>query len=551
MIESSPSKPEAAASPLSILAMGRYALLGSFLMFASQPPLELSWLAWLAPLPWLWIATAPALPRRTHLVLWLAGAVYWMAVLHWIRLAHPATIVGGLFLSLYLGIYLPLWIAVVRIGVFRWSLPVWLVAPIAWVATEWLEAHVLGGLLMATPSHTQINWTPLVQIADLGGAYLVSLVILLVASGLCEILRLAITLGIPHRALRMTFATLIPLAAVLASLVYGYHRLDQLQSPSTPPVRVALVQGSHRAVWVHDPQRNFRVMRTYEGLTRDAAREAKERDEPLALIVWPESMHRGGLYDYPDDYEFPAETGMTVAEAEQMGPQMLRDLATETGTPLLVGIDRIVIRDQTRYDIYNSAAAVDRQGNLVGTYDKVHLVMFGEYVPLGDIWPVIYNYFPIGGLTPGEGPEAFEIEGVHYMPTICFETVLPHIVRGQVAQLTAAGKSPDVLVNITNDSWFDDSSELEMHLTCSRFRAIECRTPLVVAANGGLSASVDKFGRVLGKTQPMTEEVLVAEVTPGASPSLYARDGDWLAFSATLLGGGLLVSGFFPWRPKV
>jgi apolipoprotein N-acyltransferase len=128
------------------------------------------------------------------------------------------------------------------------------------------------------------------------------------------------------------------------------------------------------------------------------------------------------------------------------------------------------------------------------------------------------------------------------MPTICYETVIPHVVRRQIVELAGLGNRPDVLVNLTNDSWFNDSSELAMHLACSRLRAIECRTPLVVAANGGLSANVDCCGRVLDVSQPMTDQVLLVEVTPGGNKSIYLQHGDTFAIGC-LLGTVLLVVG--------
>ncbi len=526
------------------------ALAGSLLMFVSQPPLAWSIVGWIAPVPWLWLATASHLGRRPYLKLWLAGSLYWMAVLHWIRLAHPATIIGGAALSMYLGVYLPLWMVVVRGSVARLAIPLWIAAPVAWVATEWLQAHVLGGLLIGALSHSQIEWTQFVQIADLGGAYLVSFVVMMVASGLVSAVRAFRTPEMPRRGLRMALALGAPAAALAGSLAYGSALLSAPVAELREPVRIALIQGNHRAVWVHDPERNYRVMETYERLTHNAAAATVASGARLDLVVWPESMYRNGLYDYPDDYVFPPDTGMTVAEAESMGRGMLGALARHINTPLLVGIDRIVFHSDEAWEYYNSSAAVDRQGEFIGTYDKVHLVMFGEYVPLGTIWPDIYKLFPIGGLTPGTGPKAFAIEGTRYMPTICFETVLPHIVRNQVAELRAQGEIPDVLVNITNDSWFDDSSALEMHLTCSRYRAIECRTPLVVAANGGLSAAVDRYGRVLAKTKPMTEEALIAEVIPGATKSIYVSHGDWFALSTVVASGLMLVVAWRRGRPS-
>lgn len=509
------------------------ALFGSLLLFVAQPPLGWSYVAWVAPLPWLYLATAEQLEgRRPYLRIWLAGACYWLAALHWIRLAHPATIFGLLLLAGYLGVYLPLFVRTVRLGHLQLGLPLWLVAPSAWVAIEWLEAHVLGGFLMGALGHTQIQHLHLVQIADLAGAYLVSALVMLVASCLWEV-----WLWRSHRrTARLAAALAIGCAALAGTGWYGESRLQdfELREPVATQ-RLALVQASERAVWTADPDRDSRVMGRYIALTEEARTLAEQQGRPIDLLVWPEGAFRTPIYSY--------DAALQRAELERAAEVALIDLSRLSelaGAPLLVGLERVHIHDLQSFGrLYNAAAAVDAGGNLIGTYDKTHLVMFGEYVPGGTWWPEIYRYFPIGGVTPGAEPRAFDVGGIRYMPTICYETVIPHVVRRQVAVLAAAGERPDVLVNVTNDSWFYDSSELAMHLACSRLRAIECRTPLVAAANGGLSANVDVCGRLLDVSQPMTEQVLLVDVAPGGSETLYLRLGD--TFAIACLVGSVVV----------
>lgn len=512
------------------------ALAGSLLLFAAQPPLGWSLVAWLAPLPWLSLATTDELAgRRPYLKIWLAGIVYWLAALHWIRLAHPATIFGLLLLAGYLGVYLPLFVRTVRLGYRELGLPLWVIAPVAWVAIEWLEAHVLGGFLMGALGHTQVHHLHLVQIADVGGAYLISALVMLVASCLWEL-----WLWRSHRRPSSAMAAVaIALAAVGGTWWYGNTRLAEFAPRDDSPTRqVALIQASERAVWTADPDRDSRVMGRYVALTQEAREVAEQEGQSIDLMVWPEGAFRSPMYSYAETLE-PQQKAQ-IAEAAQAAVTDLSRLSDLAGAPLLVGLERVHFYDLQAYGLlYNAAAAVNSDGELIGTYDKSHLVMFGEYVPGGTWWPGIYRYFPIGGVTPGTEPKAFDVGGVRYMPTICYETVIPHVVRGQVAELAAAGSRPDVLVNITNDSWFYDSSELAMHLACSRLRAIECRTPLVVAANGGLSANVDVCGRLLDVSLPMTEQVLLAEVTPGGHPALYLQLGD--TFAIACLVGSVVV----------
>lgn len=532
----SPSSGPWYASPLPL------GLLGSLLLVFAQPLWSWSLLAWVAPLPWLYLATqSPLDGRRPYFKLWLAGFVYWFLAIHWIRLAHPATFFGLLLLAGYLGVYVPLFVLAVRTGVRKLGAPVWLVAPIVWVAIEWLQAHLLGGFLMAALGHTQIEQTKLVQIADLAGAYLISALVMLVAAAASELLFLNRR---HHRAAmwRQPVAVLVATAALLGANWYGEQRLVALEPPEDAPTRrIALVQGNERAVWTADPDRDRRVMDHYIELTRKARAEAETEHAPIDLVVWPEGAFRTPMVTYAP--------GIFVDEAKRAAEYIRDDLAQLkqlAQAPLLVGFDRVHFQgEDLPTEIYNAAVAVDSEGVILSTYDKTHLVMFGEYVPFGSWWPAIYQLFPIGGVTPGRGPAAFAIDDVRYMPTICYETVIPHVVRSQVVELAREGQRPDVLVNITNDSWFYDSSELTMHLTCSRLRAIECRTPLVAAANGGLSANVDRCGRLLAVSQPMTPEVLMVDVVPGGAESPYLAHGDTFAIACLVVTVCLIAGGWF------
>lgn len=521
------------------LALG---LLGSALLVFAQPLWSWGFLAWVAPLPWIYLATqSPLDGRRPYFKLWIAGFAYWFFAIHWIRLAHPATFFGLLLLAGYLGIYIPLFVYATRAGVRKLGAPVWLIAPIVWVAIEWLEAHLLGGFLMAALGHTQIEQTKLIQIADLGGAYLISALVMLVSAAASELLFLNRRRE-RTAAWRQPIAVIVATAAILGADRYGDQRLRELEPPADASTRrIALIQGNERAVWTADPDRDQRVMEHYIELTRKARTQIDAEGVPVDLMVWPEGAFRTPMVTFAP--------GIYADEAKQADETIRSDLAhlrQIAGAPLLLGFDRVHFgaKDQPG-QIYNAAVAVDEEGGGLETYAKTHLVMFGEYVPFGTWFPAIYRLFPIGGVTPGEGPAAFVIDEVCYMPTICYETVIPHVVRSQVVELAREGKRPDVLVNVTNDSWFYDSSELTMHLACSRLRAVECRTPLVAAANGGLSANVDRCGRLLAVSQPMTPEVLLVDVVPGGAESTYLAHGDTFAIACLVVTLCLVAAGWF------
>jgi len=167
--------------------------------------------------------------------------------------------------------------------------------------------------------------------------------------------------------------------------------------------------------------------------------------------------------------------------------QRLDALATYTrryGTTWIVGLDRqrLTPAAASGAEHYNAALVLDATGRPLACYDKMFPVMFGEYLPLGDRLPILYRLTPLpAGLTAGTAPVAVEVAGHELAPTICYETALPGGIRSIVQRLAAAGRRPDVLVNLTNDGWFWGSSELDMHLAAGIFRAVEVRTPLVIA----------------------------------------------------------------------
>jgi len=184
---------------------------------------------------------------------------------------------------------------------------------------------------------------------------------------------------------------------------------------------------------------------------------------------------------------------------------------------------------------------------VLATYDKSHLVPFGEYVPWADRFAWLQRLTPLpgGGLTAGRGAAAFEVRGLRLAPHICYESVLSHLIRGQVNELARQGREPDVLVNLTNDGWFWGSSELDMHLACGVFRAVECRKPFLIAANTGFSAWIDADGRIRTPLHRRSEAIIFAEVGRESRKSWYLVHGDWPAGVCLALCGLAAVVGLW------
>ena len=504
-------------------------------MWAAQPPLAIGWLAWVAPVAWLMLVRADEMSgRRPYGALWLAGLIYWLIAIQWLRLAHPAVYVGWFALSAYLAAYLPAFVAISRVAVHRFRVPLWLAAPTVWTGLELARAHLFTGFLMGAIAHTQVHWTTVIQISDLAGDYGVDFLIVTVAAAITSVL-------LPPR---RYLAAVPALVLVALTLGYGHFHLQATAAesePSSPPrsVRIALIQGNSLADWRTDPAKQREIMDEYIGLSHDAVTKAERTGDGrrIDLLVWPETTFRSGLREVDSNFRVPPEWGQTRDEIETAGPLYMAALIDQLGTPVLVGMDRVHLIndpnapiDDPPYQAWNSSALVGRDGKIVGTYDKSHLVMFGEYIPFAKWFPNLYRLSPItAGTEEGDGPKALCLGGVCYAPNICYESAIPHVIRDQMVTLTAANTPPDILVNITNDSWYWGSSELDMHLACDVFRAVETRRPMVIAANGGISAWIDASGRIRAQSPRQKPDVIIADVEPGRTESPYMKYGDWFA----------------------
>jgi apolipoprotein N-acyltransferase len=551
-----PSAPTARVHVGADRAAGRRTALaawgGAVTMFLAHPPADL-WLGgWLAPLPWLMLVRADTLGgRRPWTTLWLAGIGHWLATIHWLRLPHPATSIGWVALSCYLGLYLPLFVGVARRLVHGHRWPLVPATAVAWVAAEQLRGWLLGGFTFGGLGHTQWRWTTLIQCADALGAVGVSGVVMAGAAGIAALMPAPPEAESARRSPGGRGRDVgIALMVVISALAYGVWRLGQPVADTPRPLEVLLVQGSIDTELKQDPDAAVDVARHYDELTMEGLAAG-----PVDLVAWPETMWRWGLLEIDPDEVIaasvvdrmlgPATDGDTQAVRQARCRQALADerldalavFARRYATPWIVGIDKQVVtpRAGSGFRSYNCALFLDAAGTPLACYEKMHPVMFGEYVPLADRFPALQRLTPLPtGLTAGTHPVAVDIAGWEVATNICYETALPEAVRALVRSLAAANRRPDVIVNLTNDGWFWGSSELDMHLTAAIFRAVEVRTPLVIAANTGFSASIDGSGRLLARGPRRATAALRVTVT---------RDGRWSPWLTTgSLPGWLCVA---------
>jgi apolipoprotein N-acyltransferase len=551
-----------------------WALSGAVAMAAVQPPVDLWWAAWLAPIPWLQLARAPvSLGRRDWLAVWCGGVVFWLAVLHWLRLPHPATSIGWVVLAAYLGCFVPFWVVVTRRFVSHARLPFAAAATVAWIATEHLRGWLLGGFTMGGLCDTQVRWLEVLQTADLFGAVGLSGLVMAVAACLSEAVTAVVAASRQGPAWPCLRRTMVWLAVAGGGLVaacgYGNWRLASEPLLSEERLDVLLVQGSIDTELKHEPGAAQKVARHYDELTLAGL----ETDGSPDLIVWPETMWRWGLLEIDAaeqlpaavvtealretaEEELPPESPAAQAAARQrLAAERLESLsafARRYGATWLVGLDKQVITPSAASGVrnYNCGLFLSPEGTPLGCYEKMFPVMFGEYVPLANRFPWLYRLTPLpAGLTAGTEPLAVNVAGFEVAATICYETTLPRAVRSIVRDLAAKQQRPDLIANLTNDGWFWGSSELDMHLASAVLRAVEVRTPIVVAANTGISAWIDGSGRVLRRGPKRATATVRAEVAADGRGSLFLVWGG-LPTSLTAVAAGFVVFAGKKWPRK-
>lgn len=573
-------------SPKRAKSRGAFAvsLLTAGLLWASFTPLDFGPLAWVALVPLLLLIRIAERTRFMYFATYLGGLGFFFPALQWMRLGDPSMYIAWTALSLYLAFYFPAFVWLSRVAVHRLKVPLVLAVPVAWVGLEYLRAYLLTGFSWYYLGHTQYRFVELIQISDVTGAYGVSFLVAmssaaiagLVPSSVFARFRLLPPDGVNAPPLSASQHPYVPVlsAAMLFAAVLGYGFLRRSQADFQPGPRVAIVQGNFTASLKHDPNEAERILETHNFLTGQAVKLGQRPD----VIVWPETMYVNDMLE--------ADESLSDKELSQLAPRVkpefwqkrlaqkdLAQLSDMAGAAMIVGIDTIVA-DQMGLRHYNSAAFVKEGQGLAGRYDKIHRVVFGEYIPLRETIPWLRQLTPFSegfGIAAGEKASLFELNEHRFAPMICYEDTVPHLVRGIVRSANTSDQPVDCLVNLTNDGWFHGSSELDQHLITAQFRAVECRTPLVRAVNTGISAFIDGDGVVLeprvffdgdeqgrdsmrnpdtGKYHKQLNAVLVHDIPLDSRESLYVQHGDWFAGTCGLGAIVFLIGGVWFRRRK-
>jgi apolipoprotein N-acyltransferase len=476
-----------------------------------------------ALLAWIWLVPAlvsGAMRSRRQALLdgWLAGTVFYVVLLRWLdhtfqhysAIPWPVTWLPIAALAAYCGLY---------VGALAWAVaalrrrlgpgPALALTPALWVLGEWLRGWLMGGFPWGLLGYSQAAQLPVIQVAELGGVYAVSFLIVVMNAAVAGLFALG-----PRRAWPGAAAAAVLLAGGLA---FGVHALARASAADAGTAEVAVIQPSIEQTIKWDPARHAQILAIYEQLTREAA-----RGRP-AIVLWP-------------------ETATTIfLRGDPVLLERLRRLAEEVDTPILVGsIDR---RDGPRGQFLNSAFLLTGQG-IRAKYDKIHLVPFGEYVPLAGLLGFVKGWAEfISEFDAGDTETVFPLPGAPFGTVICYEIIFPELFRGFVVG------GARFMANITNDAWFGETSGPWQHLGTLPLRAVEHRVAIARAANTGVSAFVEPTGRI-GPLLPLLERGMLQRRIPlRGQTTLYTRFGDWLVGASAALGAAAVALALFRRSP--
>jgi apolipoprotein N-acyltransferase len=439
-------------------------------------------------------------PAEAFRLSYLFGVLFFVGTLSWF--IH-VTVVGAALLVLYLSLYPGIFGAGYSFFASRDRLFKIFLLPSVWVALEFARAHFLTGFGWASLGQSQYKVLPVIQIADVTGMPGVSFLIVMVNTVLKEIWALG-----REKGWRTRKEMIAPVAAASVALAivlgYGITRLNFFKG-TTKGIAIAVVQANIPQEMKWHPPAWPQIMQRYMALTEKAAAEKPD------LIIWPETSYPGILWEDKDLFE------------------ELKVFVRKLQVPLFIGS---VTGQGEAY--YNSAILLSGDGDIFQQYHKIHLVPFGEYIPFRSMFPFLERIVPIADFTSGREYTVFPfLSGApgKFSVLICFEDTVARLSR----EFARAGAQ--VLVNITNDAWFQDTKAPFMHLQSSVFRTVENRRWLVRAANTGVSCFIDPLGRIRASVEDREHKktyvpgYAVYRVGLGEGKTFYTHFGDVFAFA--------------------
>ncbi len=477
------------------------AAVSGLLFSLSFPPTNFHLLAWISFVPLFWGLNKDPGPHSAAFCGFYFGLVFFALDASWI---FPTLVVHGHFAFVSAFLLFVTMVATLALFPAAFGFLVALfsrrghslvaISPVVWTATEYLRSVALTGFPWDLAGYSQADTLMVIQVVDITGIYGVSFLVILVNACVWELAQAAHAFKRPNwKALAATFATIVLV------LAYGKIRLDHFpsHSASSADFAVGILQGNVAQEIKWDENARNLTFRVYEELGKKAVEEGAK------LLLWPETA-------------VPVLFGSPSLEWRRAG-----FISEKLGVPMVVGAPSAkLVKGRIHY--FNSALLVNGPA-VQSRYDKIHLVPFGEYMPLSWLLPIGPGMAAReADYSPGDTISVMHVDGCPpFSVLICYEAIFPELSRW------ALRSGARMLTNITNDGWFLDTPAPYQHLAMARTRAVENRAWLLRCANTGISAAFDPGGRMVNSLALNQRGVLVIHVPPSpASGSFYTRFGD-------------------------
>jgi apolipoprotein N-acyltransferase len=494
------------------------------------PKFDYGLLAWIAFVPLFYVLEGENL-RRVFGWAWLQGFASYIGSLYWIPIPlHDfadvqmgLAILPMLLLAGIVAIDTAVAIWAGELAARRTRIPAVLTMPIAWTAVEWVRTYFPVGFPWNLVGYTAYRNLELIQFAEFTGVYGVSALIVFFNA--------VVYLVIFRRGTsRLQTISLSSLTVMMVALVaFGAWRIANLKNaPAEGTLKVAMVQANIPQSLKWDPKFLPQSYGVYQEETTNAAKRGAD------LITWPEAA--AAFLFLPDD-RYPAALAEDAAYR-----QKLLTMAQNIGVPILFGAPALAQLDG-QLGFYNRAYLVSAKGEVVAHYDKMQLVPFGEYVPARSILGFFVNRVVkgLGDMVPGDQQTLFSVKGAKLGVLICYESIFPDFTRREV------NLGANILVNITNDAWYGESSAPFQVLAMAAMRSVETKVPMVRTANTGISALIEPSGRITNRTPLFKRGTEIVDVSFRPVRTVYTMVGDLFAEICVVLTMiGLLIAWRWP-----
>ena len=480
------------------------------LLFLSFPKYGIGIIAWVALVPLLF--TLKNASTRDGLIIgFITGLIYNIGVIYWIIFVVvnygylPYYI--GFFAMLLLAAYLSVYIALFAMGVVYFAgkgIPTIIAAPVLWTCLEYGKSHLLTGFPWENLAYSQYLNSTFIQIVDITGIYGISFTIVLVNVIIYD------ALTDKFKGKRVIGEIALGCVLILVILSYGYFKINQIDETVklAESIDVSIIQGNIDQSVKWDPKYQLETINAYKNLS------FQKRSFQSGLTVWPETAAPFFFQDV------------------NMMHREIVNVAQKSGDMLLFGSPSYIRQcegDEECVSYFNSAFLLSPQGTILGQYNKVHLVPYGEYVPLRKMFPFINKLVVgVGDFRSGNGYYPLTMNNHKLGVLICYEGIFPE--AGRMYKRMGA----DLLVNITNDAWFGKTSAPYQHLSMTVFRAVENRLFVIRAANAGISAIIDPTGKIILQSELFTRTMLQNSVRFISYKTFYAEYGDMFVLVCTI-----------------